>query len=103
MLSVLGRETERAEYELEFDLAKHYGWCVVAEGAEAGLTVVRKEIVKLLKQMGPLSPKDGADHLEKHRATVRKQLRTLVANGTLRQDDNGKYFVPPVPPAEART
>jgi hypothetical protein len=95
MLSVLGRETEHGEYELEFDLKKHFGWRVLAEGAEAGLTVIRREIVDLLKQMGPLAAKDVAEHLEKQRSTVRKQLRTLAARGTLRQDKEGKYFVPP--------
>jgi hypothetical protein len=93
MLSVLGRETEHNEFELEFDLNKHFGWRVLAEGAEAGLTTVRREIVELLKQMGPLTAKDVAEHLEKQRATVRKQLRSLAENGTLRQDEDGKYFV----------
>ena len=95
ILSVLGRETERAEYELEFDIDTHNGWCVLAEGAEAGLTVVRKEIVELLKQMGPLGPKDVADHLEKQRSTVRKLLRTFGGKWNPAPGRRRKYFVPP--------
>jgi hypothetical protein len=95
MLSVLGREVERSEYELEFDLAKHNGWRVLASGAEAGLTSERREIVELLRQRGALPPKALAEFLGKKGPAVRRLLLKLGSDGVLSCNKDGSYYVRP--------
>jgi hypothetical protein len=94
MLSVLGRDVECNEHELEFDLAKHHGWRLLASGAEAGLTAERRDIVQLLKQHGRLVPKEIAELLGKKGAAVRRLLMKLAEQGVL-QCDGGAYYLAP--------
>jgi predicted transcriptional regulator len=91
-LSINGRDMEEQVLEMRFDKTEPFGWKLVAEGSDVGLTKERRDIVDLLRS-GPLSPHDIALGLGKNASTTRRLIQKLAADGLLMKNSEGEYQV----------
>lgn len=91
ILEITGREMEEQTLGLRFATADDFGWHLIGEGPEVGLSAQRQEILELLKEEQPLSPAGIARSLRKNAVTVRRLLQKLLADGLVRKEDNGNY------------
>jgi hypothetical protein len=96
-LAIQGRDMQNREYELIFRSGEdvhgdHFGWQIVAEGIEIGMSQERKDILLLLEQEGRLKPVEMGRMLgNKNVITVRRLLQKLVHDGMVSKDKNGRY------------
>lgn len=91
-LEVKGRELEEAQYALKFNTGKPFGWVVIGEGADVGLSEQRREILLLLQQEGAKKPGDIARLLgNKNINTVRRLIQNLAHDGVIQLQNNGTY------------
>lgn len=92
-LTVQGRDMENRDYELTFRKTEQdFGWQVLAEGAECGLSRERRDILTILQQEGAKKPSDVARLLgNKNVVTVRRLIQEMVRDGVIRRQSNGTY------------
>ena len=92
-LEVKGREIEEAEYALRFNSGAPFGWQVVGEGAEVGMSQERRDIIAVLEQEGAKKPADIARLLGgKNVVTVRRLVQKMASDGLIRQQASGTYL-----------
>lgn len=92
-LTVQGRDMENREYELAFKTDdESFGWQVLAEGAECGMSQERRDILTVLGREGAQQPAAIARLLgNKNEVTVRRLLQGLVHDGLIRKQSNATY------------
>jgi hypothetical protein len=91
-LDIRGRELEEALYGLKFNSGAPFGWQVIGEGAEVGMSEERRDILLVLQQEGAKKPADIARLLgNKNAVTVRRLLQKLAYDGLIRLQPNGTY------------
>ena len=92
-LTVQGRDMENRDYELVFGKTEpDFGWRVLAEGAECGLSRERRDILTILQQEGAKKPSDVARLLgNKNVVTVRRLIQEMSKDGVIRRQSNGTY------------
>lgn len=93
ILEITGREMEEQTLALRLESGETFGWRLIGEGAEVGMSEARQEIVELLKDDAPLSPRAIATSLRKNAVTVRRLLQKLAAGDIVRKDRSGKYYL----------
>lgn len=91
VLEVTGREMEEQTLGLRLVTGDGFGWRLIGEGVEVGMSEARQEIVELLKDEAPLSPARIAAMLKKNAVTIRRLLQKLAADDVVRKDGSGKY------------
>ena len=95
-LTLKGRELEEALYALRFNTSAPYGWQVIGEGAEVGMSAERRDILTVLQQEGAKRPADIARLLgNKNVVTVRRLIQKLSADGLIRKQSDGTYVPSP--------
>jgi hypothetical protein len=95
-LEVKGREIEEAEYALKFNSDAPFGWQVIGEGAEVGMSQERRDIITVLQMEGAKRPADLARLLgNKNVVTVRRLIQKLALDGLIRRQGDGTYV--PIP------
>ena len=92
-LTVQGRDMENRDYELTFSKAEEdFGWRVLAEGVECGLSRERRDILAVLQQEGAKKPAEIARLLgNKNVVTVRRLIQEMAHDGVIRRQSNGTY------------
>ena len=90
ILDVTGREMEEQTLALRLETENEFGWRLLAEGAEVGMSEQRAEILELLKDEGPMEPSRIAAALRKNAVTVRRLLQKMLADGVVSKD--GKKY-----------
>lgn len=75
-LSVTGRDIEEAEYVLHFDSTTGT-WALQGTTAEVQESDARQKIFDLLRESGPMGPKDIANALEKNHSTIKTLVRRM--------------------------
>ena len=91
-LTLKGRELEEALYALKFNTGAPFGWQVIGEGAEVGMSAERRDILTVLQQEGAKRPADIARLLgNKCVVTVRRLIQKLSADGLIRKQSDGTY------------
>lgn len=91
-LMIMGRDIEERELPLVWKAPR---WQLVDEDHDPRRSSERQAIIGILRQKGPLGPKEIAESLGKNRATVRWLLREMAESGELKSE-GGKYE--PAPP-----
>lgn len=91
LLDITGREMEDRTYGLKFGAGEPFGWRIIGEGPEVGLTEERQEILELLRDEAPLKPAKMAAMLRKNAVTVRRLLQKLHADGFVQKNRDGGY------------
>ena len=94
-LYVRGRDVPEADYALGFDPVTCQ-WNLLGDAAEYRLTAGRAEVVKLLQERGPLTPKAIAEALGADRGTIRVLLHRMKNANEIVVSD-GIYSQPPSP------
>lgn len=93
MLSISGREVERAHFLL--DNQGKMDWIVTGEDDGMNLSPERQEIFDLLaSEDEPLGPTDIANALQKNRSTVSGLLSSMIKKDIIVQTAYGRYMVP---------
>jgi RecA-family ATPase len=89
-LKLTGRDIEEQALALRFspDLGH---WELLGEVREFTRSKERTDIILILKEHGPLSPKEIAEILEKKPGAIRKLLWKMKNSQEIRQLDNEKY------------
>jgi hypothetical protein len=90
-LAVKGREIEEIEYALKFNTGQPFGWQVIGEGAEVGMSSERRDIITVLEQEGALKPAQIARALVKNSVAIRRLIQKLAFDGLIRRQPNGTY------------
>ena len=86
----------RSLYALRFNTSAPYGWQVIGEGAEVGMSAERRDILTVLQQEGAKRPADIARLLgNKNVVTVRRLIQKLSADGLIRKQSDGTYVPSP--------
>jgi len=91
-LEVVGRETEERTFALRFD-REPFGWRFLGDDAALLVNAERREVMELIREDGPQTPKQIAAELGKNRGTVRMLLKRMADDGQLARF-NGKYQIP---------
>jgi len=69
-----------------------FGWHILAEGNEIGMSQERKDVLLVIEQEGRLKPSGIARLLgNKNVITVRRLLQKMVADDLVSKDGNGSY------------
>ncbi len=85
---------EDDEMAIQLDIDSGVGWSLIGEASEVNFTEQRKAIVELLESTNePMNPKQIADELEMDGGYIRKTLRRLLKDETIKQFGYGKYIV----------
>jgi len=92
-LYVRGRDVPEADYALGFDPVT-CTWNLLGDAADYRLTAGRAEVLRLLRERGPLSPKAIAEAMGADRGTIRVLLHRMANAGQVLTAD-GLYWVPP--------
>jgi hypothetical protein len=93
-LYVRGRDVPEADYALGFDPVT-CTWNLLGDAAEYRMTEDRAAVVALLRQRGPLGPKEIAEALSANRGTMRVLLHRMRNAGQLLGND-GMYSALPI-------
>jgi hypothetical protein len=100
VLKITGRDVEEAEHAMRF--APDLGAWQLLEGpaTDYALGETRRRVLHLLRDEGPLRPKQIADLLGADHELIKKTCQRMVDADQLDTDGTGIYFVPvsPVPP-----
>lgn len=88
-LSITGRDVEENEFVLEFDVETGT-WALTGTTAEVQESAARQEILDLLTESEPMSPKAVARELEKNYHTTKNLLLKMARDGAV-QSLSGKY------------
>ena len=91
-LYVHGRDVPEADYALGFDPVT-CTWNLLGDAAEYRMSEDRAAVVTLLRQRGPLGPKEIAGALNANRGTMRVLLHRMRTAGQVLASD-GVYRVP---------
>lgn len=93
LLSTVGRELEREQYEFRFDLSQG-GHLFVASGEDVNKSAEQRAILELLENSDqPMSPEAIARDLKKNPSTTRRLISKLYQDSLISKSMNGKYFV----------
>lgn len=95
-IEVTGREIEERTFAARFDLAAGGGWSILGDGAEVQMSAERKTLMELLRDEGPLSPRQIAEDLGKSRPATRMMLKRMVSDGLVVKQGT-KYILSPSP------
>jgi len=95
-IEVTGREIEEKSFAARFDLTAGCGWSILGDGAEVQLSAERKQVVELLRDEGPLTPRQIAEDIGKQRGGIRMMLKRMVTDGLV-QKQGTKYVAPASP------
>ena len=92
-LDVTGRDVEQQTLEIEFKAVGNglRGWRKVAEGPEAQAGLEDRKIPALLREHGPLAPKDIAIKLDKKPNAVRQTLKRPTGT-RIDQQEKGRHL-----------
>ncbi|MBI4906594.1 MAG: AAA family ATPase [Acidobacteria bacterium] len=90
-LDITGREFEENVIGLRFDTDVPFGWQKTGEGEAVANSEEREEIITLLGDEAPLSPKAIADGLRKNRNTIRRLLQKMYCAGAVVKNSDGRY------------
>ncbi len=92
-LAIQGRDMENREYEVAFGVhADQFGWRVIAEGNEIGMSQERKDILLILEQEGPQKPVKLAQLLgNKNYSTTRRLLQKMYQDDLITKCQDGRY------------
>ena len=93
-LSVTGRELESNVFALE-RCGDCPAWKITGEGDEIQQGEERREIVELIREMGPMKPLHIARAVRKNVGAVQRLLSKLVQSGQLIRSSYGTYQLPP--------
>jgi len=93
ILDIVGREMEDQTLGVRLMTGEPFGWHLIGEGAEVGMSEARQEIVELLKDEAPLAPVRIAGLLRKNAVTIRRLLQKLAVDDVVRKDRSGKYYL----------
>lgn len=80
LLSVIDRDAEESEKALRWNIATG-GWMLLGDAEDYRRSQQRNEVLAALHDLGPMTPKDLADTLEKHRNAIRWLLRAMHQAG----------------------
>ncbi len=89
-LCISGRDCEDRELALKWD-TKLTQWNLLGEAAEYQLSNERREVLALLKQCGPLTPKAVSELLGRTVGACKKLLWTMHRDGEVHADGKGRY------------
>lgn len=93
ILHVTGRDIEAQEIALKFDMGF---WSIMGEAKEVLISEERREIISLLDQNGPLTPKEIAETLGRNINALYFLLSVMKRDGQLIQEEGrGHYLVSP--------
>lgn len=100
-LMIMGRDIEEQELALHWRAPR---WELLGDAHEHQRSAGRQAILGVLRQSGPLGPKEISEILGRNRATIRWLLRQMTESGELKSED-GKYEAPPprTPPVRRQT
>ncbi len=97
ILHVTGRDIEAQEIALKFDMGF---WSIMGEAREVLISEERREILSLVSEKGPISPKEIAEFLGKSRDAIRFLLIAMKRDGQLSSLEEGVYSIPPSHPLQ---
>lgn len=100
VLSATGRDIEEVEYVVHFD-SETGTWALRGTTAEVQETDARQQIVDLLAESEPMTPKEVAESLGKNPSTVRTLMSKMADAGVL-TSMSGKYIRRPVDSVDRR-
>lgn len=96
-LLVTGRDVEEAAYALRFD-APAGSWTLLdGPAAEHDLTAQRRQVLALLRERGPLGPKQIAEALGIGHDNGKQLVRRMAEAQQLSTDGRGTYSAPLLP------
>jgi len=90
-LTLAGRDIEEQELALKFH-PQEGAWELLGDAAEYAKSKERQEIIKILRENGPKTPKEIADLLEKKQSNIKVLLWKMVKDGEVKSVD-GVYEV----------
>jgi hypothetical protein len=82
LLSVIDRDAEESELALRWNIATG-GWMLLGDAAEYKRSTQRNEVLALVHDLGNMTPRDVADHLDKPRGTIRSLMAEMARSGLL--------------------
>lgn len=88
-LTLAGRDIEEQELALKFHPAEGM-WELMGEAAEYALSEQRQEVIQILRENGPKTPRELADILGKKSNNIKKLLWTMAKDQEIKSV-NGKY------------
>jgi len=88
-LTLAGRDIEEQELALKFHPDEGM-WELMGEAAEYALSEQRQEIIQILRENGPKTPKELADLLDKKPGNIKKLLWTMAKVQEIKSV-NGRY------------
>jgi len=97
VLHVTGRDVEEADYAMSFDSVSGAWTKLDGPAADYELSNTRADIVRLLREHGPMKPARIADALQLNANTVRKTCTRMASDGQLKAVPGGIYAVPSNP------
>jgi len=92
VLHITGRDVEEARYSLSFAGGR---WTLLdTPASDLDLTDERRRLVHLLRDQGPMRPKQVADALGIEHENAKKLCRRAADGKHVETDGNGYYFTP---------
>lgn len=91
-LSITGRDVEEAEHALRYDTDAG-GWTLLGPASDYDLTDERRRVLHLLRDTGPMTPKQIADALGIGHDNAKQLARRMHGAGQL-DTEAGAYFPP---------
>jgi len=102
VLHITGRDVEEAEHAMRFDPTRGTWTLLDGPASDYDLADTRRRILDLLRQGGPMRPKQLATALDQDYELVKKTVQRMVNDDQLDTDGQGHYFpISPVPPVPA--
>lgn len=99
VLKVTGRDVEETEVPLSFDAQCGTWRKLDGPAADYEIGDTRRSILRIVRDEGPMTPKEIAVALSANYELIKKTTRRMASDGQLDTDGSGTYFDPlsPVP------
>jgi hypothetical protein len=88
-LTLAGRDIEEQELALKFR-PEEGAWELLGDAAEYAMSHERQEIIKILRQHGPKTPKEIAEAMDKKQSSIKALLWKMAKDGEVKSI-GGKY------------
>ncbi len=95
-LYITGRDI-REEQEIAVEHNKDASWTVLGNAEDYFMSDERKAILEVIREKGPITPKEIATELGRNPSTIRSLISSMLKSGLLDKDNDNKYTIMDLP------